>query len=320
MTRQSSVISTRSSALFWAVLCVNFFGTAHPVFALTLGDVFCHVADNTFAFVQVFNYVSYAAGAFTFVAGILGLKGHYENPNEHKMHRVFAQLVIGAFMLILPSVTGLLVDTIFTGFENGNYNTGSCLGAAQAASSGRDIGLDTLMINLVRNIRGPLTYMMFAIAGTMGVYLIVRGLLKAAKYGTDPRAHSVTNILTSLIIGAVLVVLSQSIDMIMSSVIGVSNASGGVATFDDVSWTAIDSLGGNQTHFKAAMKAALTFFQLVGLISFVRGWNVIRNSVEGTQQATFAQGLTHIIGGVLAMNIYMFIEFMNATFGTNFVS
>jgi hypothetical protein len=56
------------------------------------------------------------------------------------------------------------------------------------------------------------------------------------------------------------------------------------------------------------------------MIAFVRGWLIIKNAVEGAGQATVAQGFTHIVGGVLAINIYSFLEIMDQTFGTNFLT
>jgi intracellular multiplication protein IcmC len=53
-----------------------------------------------------------------------------------------------------------------------------------------------------------------------------------------------------------------------------------------------------------ATNAMLGFVQIVGLISFVRGWMIIVKSAQGAAQGTsMGKGLTHIIGGILAINI-----------------
>ncbi len=53
-----------------------------------------------------------------------------------------------------------------------------------------------------------------------------------------------------------------------------------------------------------ATNAILGFVQIVGLISFVRGWIMVVKSAHGTAQgASFGKGATHIIGGILAINI-----------------
>ena len=84
-----------------------------------------------------------------------------------------------------------------------------------------------------------------------------------------------------------------------------------------MSWNAVSVFG--STPFATAIAAALTFFQLIGILAFVRGLYIVKNAVEGTGQATMAQGFTHIIGGVLAINIYTFLEVMDSTFGTGFL-
>jgi hypothetical protein len=55
------------------------------------------------------------------------------------------------------------------------------------------------------------------------------------------------------------------------------------------------------------------------MIAFVRGWLILKRASEGSGQATMAQGFTHLFGGVLAMNIFGFLEIMDSTFGTNFL-
>ncbi len=48
-------------------------------------------------------------------------------------------------------------------------------------------------------------------------------------------------------------------------------------------------------------------------------WALVKNAIEGAGQATVVQGFTHIVGGVLAINIYTFLEIIDQTFGTNFL-
>lgn len=290
-----------------------------PAEAQTLGDVFCSAAVNVSPFIDVFNWFSYIAGGFIIINGLLHLRNHHEDPRQHPHHKTFAMFTAGALLTALPSFIDMLSLTLFGGASNG-YDPGTGLCSPGQAGGTAAASLDGMFTNFVQNIQGPLTALVFIVAMTMGTFLIVRGLLKAAKYGTDPRTHSMTHILANLIIGAILLTVGDSIGTIMSSVMGTTGGNGGIMQFSAVKWTAIDQLGGDTTHFKVAIQAALTFFQLVGLISFVRGWNVIRNAVEGVGQATFAQGLTHIIGGVLAMNIYLFMEIVDKTFGTQFIA
>lgn len=72
--------------------------------------------------------------------------------------------------------------------------------------------------------------------------------------------------------------------------------------------TEITPLSYNNSQIKGlslqATNAILGFVQIIGLISFVRGWTIIAKAAQGSAQgATFGKGATHILGGVLAINI-----------------
>jgi hypothetical protein len=90
---------------------------------------------------------------------------------------------------------------------------------------------------------------------------------------------------------------------------------------DDTSvlkWTLNGQAMGAQ--FQTAVNAALSFVQIIGFIAFVRGWMIMKKVVEGGGNVSMAQGMTHIIGGVLAVNIAPFLKIMDTTFGTNLLT
>jgi len=59
------------------------------------------------------------------------------------------------------------------------------------------------------------------------------------------------------------------------------------------------------------------FIQIVGLIAFIRGWFIMSKLGRegGSHQGGFGKGLTHIIGGVLAINIEGTKDVVFATLG-----
>lgn len=317
--------SERSDAVFCCLtfLAISLFVPIHPAMAegttATLGAVFCNVAKNMTPFLDVFNWLAYTSSAVLIMQGVFHLAQHHEHPNNHPHHKTFALLLAGILLSVLPSVIDTLSQTILFDTGTGGGEISACSSAsgptAVAASAGNK-GLDGMMARFVNDIGDPLTGLVSVVAVVLGVFLVLRGLFKASRYGVDPREHSVSRILTNLVIGSILIATSQSVDIIMGSVFGTTD----IMEFGNVKWTSLKDLGGDTQQFQNAIHAALDFFQLVGLISFVRGWNIIRNAVENVGQVTFAQGLTHIIGGVLAMNIYAFMQIMDATFGTSFVS
>jgi intracellular multiplication protein IcmC len=66
----------------------------------------------------------------------------------------------------------------------------------------------------------------------------------------------------------------------------------------------------------AGGKALIGLVQVIGVIAFIRGWLYIaRLAGQGGQPGTFGKGLTHIIGGILAINIIGTKEVLFGTFG-----
>lgn len=278
---------------------------------LSLGDVFCSVHDNIQPIGSLFSWFCYAAGLYFMIQGILHIKDRVDSPAQNPLSKGLTYLGVAAALFTIPSFAWGVILTLFGTPGTGGSTACSWPGAVAAASN---VTLDVMMTNLVTNIKTPMLMMLSVTAMAMGLYLIIRGLMKATKHGTDPKTHSMTNIYTSLIIGAALLATGSNVNVFMNSIFGTT----GMTDANTVTqWAAIQNLGSNMTQFQNAIMAVLTFFQLVGFISFIRGWTILRQAVEGQGQHTISQGLTHIIGGVIAINIYGFLPIMNSTFGTN---
>lgn len=112
--------------------------------------------------------------------------------------------------------------------------------------------------------------------------------------------------LTYLVVAAVLMSVPRSLETLMVSSFGT---------------TQITPLNYNTSSMKGislqATNAILGFIQIIGLLSFVRGWMIIAKSAQGASQggASFAKGATHVVGGVLAINIVGTKDAIWATLG-----
>ncbi len=299
-------------------------GWPHPaaaqILATTLGDMVCNAANELGPFTYLLDGVAYLAGAVFVGQGLMHLKGNPENPNNHPMHKALAHLTFGAFLLALPNFASTLVNSLF--FINDGGGMSSCGNYLEPDNGGGDVGLDVLLSNLVNNIADPLDFLVSCSAIIGGILLLVRGLIKGAKYGQDPKANSPTHIIANLLIGTLLIIVGQSFSVVMTSLFGFGAGGmlGMIGGNDAVTaWTSNWDVDVSQ-QFITAIVAALTFIQLIGMIAFVRGWWIVKTAIEGGGQATMAQGFTHIIGGVLAINIYYFLQVMDATFGAGLLS
>ncbi len=294
-------------ALFVALFT---FASITPSHADTLGDIFCRVGLNLYYFTWVFQYVADGVAVFCVAFGIYELGKHTENPREHPLKNGVIYLIVSMMLFSLPSVLEIIIYSIY-GEDSGG--AGLMCDASGSGAGGGSPGLDTIMANLVDNIKAPMESLIAVIGAAMGIYMTVLGLVKASKYGVDPRSNNITSILSNIIIGAILFSLATNIDYVMATVFGDPE----VMPSEALSWS---SGTGVSAQFQRAIDAALTFVKIIGLIAFIRGWKIMKDAVEGNGQASAAQALTHIIGGVLAINIPRFLEVMDNTLGTGLLT
>lgn len=66
-----------------------------------------------------------------------------------------------------------------------------------------------------------------------------------------------------------------------------------------------------------AMSAVLGFIQIVGYVAFGRGWILINRYAAGTLEDGLGRGLTHLAGGVLAINVKVTVMALVNTFAPN---
>ncbi len=292
--------------------------------AQTLGDMMCSVSHNIATFQPLFVGLAYITGSILIGMGLLQLAIFTDTINSGRqfgVSRPKGYLVSGSGLLALPSFLGWAEHTLFGLNDLGSGIVGCIPGAAGAVRGEHGIGgvagLDNLMINLIENIKNPMTNALSVIAILIGLFMVMRGLIKGAKFGQDAKS-SIPTILANVIIGTILYTVGTSLNEIEATVFGDSNISGPNIVTSAIAY----DFGADTQPFQSAVYAALTFFQLIGFIAFIRGWMILRDSVDGGGgggQNKIAQGLTHIFGGVLAVNIYRFLEAMDATFGTGFL-
>ena len=304
----------------------------------TLGGMMCQMASQLMpgvgqpGLLSVINGVAYIGGAIIIGSGLLLLVRHYDGANDAPFYQPIARLIGGACLIAFPSFIQWLLNSVALAGPGGIAVAASPYSCTLSWAVTPVVGVTTFIETMVYNIKDPLTLLLSILAILIGVVYIFRGLVKASRYGTDPRTYSITAILTNLIVGAALVSLGTSLEFVFGTMFGGTFASGGCPAFSSVLsscvfWRAFEAnlgqglalTGPDLQTFEANITAALTFFQLIGLIAFIRGWMVLKAYAEGTGQVTMAQGLTHIFGGAMAVNIYQMLMILDYTFGTGFL-
>jgi len=144
-----------------------------------------------------------------------------------------------------------------------------------------------------------------AAAYLMGIAFILRGVYQLKVYGDLRTMMSTqTNLkqtLIVLIVGTVLMYIPTAFQSAMVSTFGTSVP-------DVIPYKAEGEISAQ------AMNAIMKFVQLIGIISFIRGWVQLTHASQGGH-SSFGKGITHIIGGLLAVNIEGTRNALEATVG-----
>jgi intracellular multiplication protein IcmC len=175
-----------------------------------------------------------------------------------------------------------------------------CLGGAQFPD------FQQMLVNLSTSFP-PLWRMITALSYVFGMAFIMRGVYALKVYGEGrsmmSSQASMKVPLIYLIAGSALMFLPTMKSVLLASTFGVTEQ------------TPLSYYSSNPIWNEQAVQVLLQIVQLVGLISFVRGWFFLAHGAQQGGQSTFGKAMTHIIGGIFAINIEGTREMFMATFG-----
>lgn len=268
-----------------------------------LGSVICNVVQSSSQLPFLLSGIAYLAGLVLGVMAIIKLKDHVLNPDRTPLSDSIKRFLAGGAFFALPIVLTAAYNTVATGI-NPAAQTGFNI------TGGTGVGLSAMVTALMADIWQPMTLLIGGFCYLAGVALIIIGisrLLKTAQEGPRGPAGMGT-IMTFLVGGALL-----SADAMMGAFTGSFFADGTTHTFGVLAYA--QGLGNAAAHAHDVLAAILAFMMIVGWISFVRGWFIIREVAEGNHQASLMAGMTHIFGGALAVNLGPALMAIQTTFG-----
>lgn len=259
----------------------------------TLGSVICNVIKSSQDVPGLLAGLSYLVGLLFGIIGIFKLKEHVESPNQTPIWDPMKRFLAGGSFLALPTIAKAVIGTVdregkLTEYSNTQF---------QGKSSGK--GLDAMMVNLVDDIWEPMLALLLAFGYLAGIILVMIGIsrfLQTEQQG--PRGPTgIGTIMTFLVAGAMFS-LHKMVGALSSSLFDTSV----VTTKGELVYKAGMS-GTEVQHAEAVIAAAVAFVALLGWISIVRGFFIVRGVSEGNSQASMMAGVTHLLGGALAVNL-----------------
>ena len=295
----------------------------------TMGQIMCQIITSSAAIPAFLNALAYVFGLIFGFWGILKIKEHVLNPTQTPVwDGVTRLLAAGAFFslpIVIESIrmtmapanlVGMASAVTNTGFNDGTSSAGVIDSIIDAAGFGGGdcgpAGLDMALHCFMSDIMGPLHVLLNFFGFVAGMVLIMIGISRVMK-STQEGAKGPLGFGTvmTFAVGGMLLSFNALIRGVSASLFG----SPITYTYATIQYGGEDVDGAMVDHAHLVLSSVIKFMILVGLISFVRGLFIVRGVAEGNQQASMMAGMTHIIGGALAVNLGPVINAVQGTLG-----
>lgn len=273
-------------------------GNANP----TIGNLMCNLFWGTSTLPAFFSACAYLFGIVLGVWAILKVKEHVLNPQQVQIWDPVSKMIAAGCFFALPTLLRAAKSTIGALFA---FRTSG----ANGSTSGN--GLDAMIVRFVEDIYGPMMFLMNWTGYVIGIILIMIGvtrLMKSAQEG--PRGPGGLGTMMTFIVGAAFLSFSPMLGAITTTMF-----SGGTAkTAAALAYTS-GMTNAEVNHVNAVISSVIKFMIVLGAVSFARGIYIFRQVAEGNGQASMMSGITHVIGGALAVNLGSVVNALQRTLG-----
>lgn len=289
----------------------------------TVGDAICWAMASASALPVFLSSISYLIGLVLGVWGILKVRDHVVDPSRVAISEGVMRLIAGGLFFSLPFLTAVfkssMVNLGLLGSTVAATNT-TFRSTVTAASCTGTNSLDEAMGCFMLDILGPshvvLNFFCF-VAGMIFIMIGISRLIKSSQEGA--RGPGGMGTFGTFIVGGMLLSATTILRAFSSSLF----TSPVTFTFASMQYTTGMSVAETQAAYNV-ISAVLQFMIIIGMLSFVRGMFILRDVAEGKQQASTMAGITHLLGGALAVNLGPMLNAVQQTlgitaFGVNFL-
>lgn len=194
---------------------------------------------------------------------------------------------------------------------------------ATAFAALTELDVTDILINAA-SILNPALRLMLAFSFIVGIWFILKGLLKLKSFAQPVTQMSqpgdFSGPVTYILIGTVLIYIPTSSNVLTSTLFG----SGSLSMFSASGSPDVKRLGQASSKLMGYASVSLEgqwatlidtvvyYMQFIGFLAFIRGWILIAHTQHG-QHDQMSKGIIHVVGGILAIN---FLPLVNAVINT----
>lgn len=276
-----------------------------------LGASICRFVGRTGATPAFLTSLCYLFGIVIGVWALLKIRDHVLNPQQTPVWEGVSRLIVAGAFLAMPYLAGVFQAALTDGTAFAAAGPNMHTGWIAVACGTGPRALDTAMACFMNDVMAP-AHVLFGhfafIAGLVFIMIGITRLMKSAQEGA--RGPGGKGTLATFIIAGILLSYNVVLDFFTASISSTGNTNTTVALTYTTGMTAAEV-----EHANIIVQTILQFMIIVGLVSFIRGWFIIRDVAEGNQQASMMAGATHIIGGALAINLGPILNSVQSTLG-----
>jgi hypothetical protein len=268
----------------------------------TLGAVIKNVFTSSSLVPGLFAGFCYLCGLVLGFMAIMKLKAHAENPNNPEIWDPLKRFLAGGLFFSLPYLVSVVVETVS---KDGETLSGSSYNTGGATSE----GLDGKLVALMRDVWEPMQYLMLGFCYLAGIIFIIIGvsrLLKTEQEG--PKGPTGFGTIMMFLTGGILLSINNILGAAVNSVFQSGAENNAALTYTE----GLEGVAGNAN---AVIGAVMAFIAILGWISFIRGFFIMKDVAHGNGNASAMAGITHIIGGAVAVNLGGLVKAVQATLG-----
>ena len=221
------------------------------------------------------------------------------------------KLAAATFLVALPATIAVGIGSLGNGMGAWSPSIQDDVGAPGAV--GGDDFL-SMVGSFAVNAAGPLSTLVMGVAVIIGVVLVATSLFGMARMNSPQSRDSFGSVAGKFFIGIGLVnifwlmrIIAESFGLPSQATDFFPNITSQAISYSDAitdqsnsgSFGESGSLGGSMENMISLAFMALIPF---GLIAFVRGLLIIKDTIDQSQQASVGAGVTHVFGGVALVN------------------
>lgn len=271
----------------------------------TLGGLIVEMMSNLTSLPDLVSFFGYMLGFLLTVVGVHKLKKHVDHgDNAGPLSDPLKYIAAGGMVMSLPYLSYVATNTF--GSDGATQN----IDAALDASGGTPGTLDDMMIRVMENAYGPVTNLFVFFCYVTGAILMLIALhrfTKTAQQGAQGPTGLGT--IATFILAGVFFSIAPMVGVITETLFGNRDS------MTEVAFMSLAASGADTVHARRVTIAVLAFLIVVGILSIIRGFLVLRGVAEGNQQMTMMSGISHVIAGAILVNFGQFANIIQNTLG-----